>query len=97
MKRATTATSINVAEAKRGFSDLVGRVAHAGETFVITRRGRPMAQLSPLAAEAKPVGEVRGWLEDDDPFFDAIDDVVSRRQAHPPRVLAPAGRRPRAR
>jgi prevent-host-death family protein len=89
MKRAVAiaSTSINVAEAKRGFSDLVGRVAHAGESFVITLRGRPMAQLVPLAAETKAVGEVRGFLEDDDPFFEVVDEIVSRRAEHVPRAL----------
>jgi prevent-host-death family protein len=39
--------SLNVAEAKKQFSDLLGRVAYGGETIVITRRGRPMAKLVP--------------------------------------------------
>ena len=42
--------SFNVAEAKKRFSDLLGRVAFGGESFVITRRGRPMARLAPLTA-----------------------------------------------
>ena len=40
-------TSLNVAEAKKQFSDLLGRVAYGGETIVITRRGKPMAKLVP--------------------------------------------------
>jgi len=39
--------SLNVAEAKKQFSDLLGRVAFGGETVVITRRGKPMAKLVP--------------------------------------------------
>ncbi len=39
--------SLNVAEAKKQFSDLLGRVAYGGETIVITRRGKPMAKLVP--------------------------------------------------
>ena len=45
----THALRINVAEAKRQFSDLLGRVAYRGETVVITRRGKPMAKLVPPA------------------------------------------------
>ena len=37
--------SVNVAEAKRRLSDLLGRVAYSGESVLITRRGRPMARL----------------------------------------------------
>jgi prevent-host-death family protein len=40
-------TSLNVAEAKKQFSDLLGRVAYGGETILITRRGKPMAKLVP--------------------------------------------------
>lgn len=39
--------SLNVTEAKKQFSDLLGRVAYGGETIVITRRGKPMAKLVP--------------------------------------------------
>ena len=38
---------VNVAEAKRRFSDLLGRVAYGKERVTITRRGRPMAILIP--------------------------------------------------
>src|SRR5262245_8693448 len=47
---ATTArapTTVNVAEAKRRLSELVGRVAFGGARVLITRRGRPMAKLVP--------------------------------------------------
>lgn len=37
--------AINVAEAKRKFSELLARTAYAGERFVISRRGRPLAAL----------------------------------------------------
>ncbi len=81
--------SFNVAEAKKQFSELLGRVAFGGESFLITRRGRPMAKLVPVRDE--PVGsslaEVQGWLADDDPFFEIIDDISSQRATHVPRVL----------
>ena len=41
-------TAVNVADAKRRFSDLLGRVAYGRETILITRRGRPMARLVPV-------------------------------------------------
>lgn len=85
--------SVNVAEAKKRLSDLLGRVAYRGETVLITRRGRPMAKLVPpgeVDAE-EGLGAVRGWLEDDDPFFAALDRIVAARAKHRPRAYS--GRR----
>jgi prevent-host-death family protein len=82
------AERLNVAEAKRRFSDLLGRVAYGGETILITRRGRPMAKLVP-AGEGEPghLAEVRGWLDDDDSFFAEIEAIVAGRMKRLPRVL----------
>jgi prevent-host-death family protein len=86
--RKATAESVNVAEAKRRFSDLLGRVAYGGETVLITRRGRPMARLVPPEPRGANEGlaGVRGWLEDEDPFFDRIDEVAAARSRHRPRA-----------
>ena len=85
-----TVESVNVAEAKKRLSDLLGRVAYGGETVLITRRGRPMARLVP--PEPPDAGEglacVRGWLEDSDPFFDRVEEAVAARPRHNPRVHA---------
>lgn len=84
-------TKLNVAEAKKQFSDLLGRVAYGGETIVITRRGRPLAKLAPLAVEeSSHLADVRGWLDDEDPFFGEIDRIVAERPKHRPRVLSSA-------
>ena len=85
--RGKLVTSLNVAEAKKHFSDLLGRVAYGGETIVITRHGRPVAKLAPLSAAEPHLAEVRGWLEDDDPFFAEVDQIVAARSRHVARVL----------
>ena len=79
----------SVADAKREFSDLLGRVAYGRETIVITKRGRPMAKLVPIAEDAREERSFAdmGWLEDDDPFFKAVDAIVAARKTHPPRAL----------
>ena len=78
-------SSLNVAEAKAKFSELLGRVAHGGETIVITRRGKPMAKLVPLDSPNPPhIADVQGWLDDDDPFFETMDSIVSDRSRHLP-------------
>ncbi len=84
------ATSISVANAKRSFSDLLGRVAYGGETILITRRGRPMARLGPVELEEREPLDLgrRGFLDNDDPFFEIVEEVVAARARHKPRVLS---------
>lgn len=82
-------SGVNVAEAKRSFSDLLGRVAYGKETITITRRGKPMAKLVPIGTdEEKPhPAEIRGWLDKGDAFFATINAIVANRQKHIPRTL----------
>ena len=43
-----TTTSINTADAKEQFSELINRVAHNNERIVLTRRGKDIAAIVPL-------------------------------------------------
>jgi len=80
--------AVNVAEAKRQLSDLLGRVAYAGETILITRRGKPMARLVPPETEPAPhVGDAEGWLEADDPYFALLEEIEAGRRKRRPRAL----------
>lgn len=79
--------ALNVAEAKRDFSSLLARVAFGGESVTITRRGRPMARLVPIAPETD-LADVKGWLDDDDPFFASLEERERKRTAQPARVLS---------
>lgn len=77
-----------VANAKARLSELIGQVAHAGDSVVITRRGRPMAKLVPVGAPARRhPAKVKGWLDKDDPFFDAVDEIVAERAKRKPRAV----------
>jgi prevent-host-death family protein len=82
-------TKRSAAEVKEQFSDLLGRVVQDGETILITRGGRPIAKLMPAAVEPslEPLARVKGWLDEDDPFFAAIDEIVEARFQHPPRSV----------
>ncbi|MCI0343222.1 MAG: type II toxin-antitoxin system prevent-host-death family antitoxin [Planctomycetales bacterium] len=83
-----THKSINVADAKKRLSELLGRVSYRGEEFVIARRGRPVARLVPLRPAGQPhLASLKGWLDDDDPFFEALDEIVASRARHVPRVV----------
>jgi prevent-host-death family protein len=85
---------VSVAEAKKHFSELLGRVAYGGERIVISKRGRPMAILVPPAQPKaeRSLGGIEGWLEEDDPFFETMDQIVRNRAKNLPRVTKPARR-----
>ena len=88
--RTSKPLTVNVADAKRQFSDLLGRVAYGRESIVITRRGRPMAKLVPIPEQperANELADLEGWLADDDPFFAIVDGIVADRPRHLPRVV----------
>ncbi len=57
----TMTDTINVAEAKAHFSDLLDRAAR-GEEIVIARAGKPVARIVPLADPPKrPFGIAKHW------------------------------------
>ena len=79
--------TVNVAEAKKHLSEILGRVAYGKRKILITKRGKPMARLVPAQGSERHLGETRGWLEDDDPFFDTMDGIIKERSEHVPRIL----------
>ena len=81
--------TFDVAEAKKHFSEILGRVAHGGERITISKKGKPLAVLVP-PSELPPednLGKTKGWLENDDPFFKIINQIVHDRKNHTPRIL----------
>ncbi len=65
------ATTVNISEAKNQFSKFVDRAA-AGEDIIIARNGKPIARLTMLMQEKRPLKlgllTGKGWIADD---FDA--------------------------
>ena len=82
-----TEETMSVAEAKKHFSELLGRVAYRGQSILITKRGKPMARLVPSSEREDKPSRVEGWLEADDPFFTVMDGIVADRGIHLPRVF----------
>jgi prevent-host-death family protein len=78
---------INVAEAKKHFSELLGKVAYGKKRIIITKRGKPMARLIPAEETRVHLSNARGWLEEDDPFFATIDRIIEERSKHVSRVI----------
>ena len=79
--------TVNIAKAKKHFSELLDQVAFGKKHILITKRGKPMARLVPADEIDTHLGNARGWLEDDDPFFDVIDEIVKDRGKHVSRIL----------
>ncbi|MBN1102404.1 MAG: type II toxin-antitoxin system prevent-host-death family antitoxin [Deltaproteobacteria bacterium] len=80
--------TVNVAEAKKRFSELLGQVAYGKKQVLITKKGKPMARLVPSAEDKdRHLGYASGWLEEDDPFFGVMEEMVEKRSEHTPRVL----------
>ncbi len=79
--------TLSTADFKRKLSDCLARVAYKGETLVITRRGRPVAQVSPVEEAPCHLAQVQGWLDDSDPFFGILRNITSARVKHTPRAL----------
>jgi len=78
---------VSVAEAKKHFSDLLGRVAYGGERITILKRGRPMAvMVPPTEVREEHLSRIEGWLDSEDPFFETIDQIVRDRADHIPRI-----------
>jgi prevent-host-death family protein len=85
--------TFDVAEAKKHFSELLGRVAYGGEHITISKRGKPLAVLVP-PSELSPedhLSKTKGWVENDDPLFKIIGQVVRGRATHMPRILRKKG------
>lgn len=53
------ADTIPLSEAKAHISDLVSRV-EAGEEFIVTRHGKPVARLVPVKPPKRKGGELNG-------------------------------------
>jgi len=79
----------SVGEAKKHFSKLLSRVAFRGERITIAKRGKPLAMLVPPAADlgSDHPGKVEGWLENNDPLFKIVDQIVKNRASPAPRIL----------
>lgn len=78
---------INIAEAKAHFSELINKVFYRQQEVVITKRGKPVAVIS--TPSSKGLASVKGWLDDNDPFFTTIKEVVEKR--HTKKLRAATG------
>lgn len=67
--------TVNIHEAKTHLSRLLERVA-AGESIVIAKAGRPIADLIPHVERTVVFGAWRGQIAFDEASFDAVDPEI---------------------
>jgi prevent-host-death family protein len=86
--------NVSVADARQHLSEILGKVAYGGEAFLITKKGRPMARLVPVdqpkpsRKKPKSASEIKGWLEDDDPFWTHLERIREDQRAEKPKKRA---------
>jgi prevent-host-death family protein len=87
--------TLSVAEARRRLAEVLGKVSYASEEFIITRKGKPVARIVPYVAPAadhpRTLAEVKGWLEPQDGFFQALASI-RKRSRKPRNPFAKPGR-----
>jgi prevent-host-death family protein len=59
LDRKPGATTVGAYEAKTKFSEIIAR-AEKGESFIITKNGRPVARISPATTEQQAEGRAAG-------------------------------------
>ncbi|HYZ71443.1 MAG TPA: type II toxin-antitoxin system Phd/YefM family antitoxin [Chthoniobacterales bacterium] len=86
---------ISVAEARQNLSDVLGQVAFRHQSFIVTKKGKPVARIVPVEPSERPwprtLADVDGWLDSDDHFFQDLRQA--RRSAGP--VRSAFARKPR--
>ena len=87
--------TLSVAETRRRFAEVLGKVTYASEEFIITRKGKPVARIvpyvEPAADRPRTLAEVKGWLEPNDNFFQALVSI-RKRSGKPRSPFTKAGR-----
>jgi prevent-host-death family protein len=73
--------SFDIAQLKDRLSSLLNRVTNRHESITITKRGKPIAKLVPIDIDSSHLSNVEGWLDEDDPFFTAIEEIVAHRSS----------------
>jgi prevent-host-death family protein len=72
-------TTISSTEAARRLGEILARVKHAGETFIVTKSDKPLACLSPIRPVRRATGaeimEALAGLPFDPDFADDLERV----------------------
>jgi len=72
---------VSIADAKTHFSELINKVVYGHEEIIITKRGKPVAIISAPEKKEAGLAAVRGWLKEDDVFFNEMDRIIDARHS----------------
>ncbi len=73
---------LSATEAARRFSDLLDDVEHRGKSFVVTRHGRAVARVEPVAGRSTGA-DLLAFLRVNPPDSDWLDELRELRSAYP--------------
>jgi prevent-host-death family protein len=86
-RRKADGARVTATDAAKNFGELVDRVREAGTDYVVERKGRPIARISPIVTRRCTMGELVAWLESrrepPDDYAAAVNDYL--RAANRPR------------
>jgi antitoxin (DNA-binding transcriptional repressor) of toxin-antitoxin stability system len=78
---------ITATEAARDFSNLLSRVHHAGETFVVVRNGRAVCQIGPAQpAPSATIADLVELLQQLGPVDEGFAKDVAKAQKRQPKL-----------
>ena len=81
-----TSEPVNIAELKDHLSEYIAKV-ESGHSHTLCRRNMPIAKIQPIQSSGAPsaLGEVEGWLDNDQLFFENLDKrrEISRKRERP--------------
>ena len=81
-----TSEPFNIAELKDHLSEYIAKV-ESGHSLTLCHRNKPISKIQPVQSSGAPsaVGEVKGWLDDDELFFENLDKrrEISRTRERP--------------
>jgi hypothetical protein len=72
---------------EKNILELTDPVTSSQSIIPDSKKGKLMARLVPVDSSGSHLCKAKGWLDNDDPFFDSIDRIIQDRTKHVPRVL----------
>jgi len=83
---------MSVAEVKRRFADVIGKVQHGDTRIVVERRGKPVAEIGPVGEAGVHAGRELAKLigtggREGAEFHEMMCQIVQERRGRPPRPV----------
>ncbi len=79
-------TTVTATEAAKNFGEIVDRVREAGVAYVVERKGRPIAEIAPVARQRCTLSDLARWFDARTPAPEAYTAAV---KGHVTRVNRP--------